>query len=646
MSILKLYLCSICSCFICAVGQRAQIYGPASHASYNRFPAKSYIHPSPPAASYSSLGHSKLVGGRHHTPTHHVHSPPPPKPEPVPPQTTPPEKSCPNGFILSDNQNGCLKASRQIAEVICPEGCEPDHQSLQSHCLEETELTFACPPGFMSEAPSHSEFSHSHADKPKKKVFYNHDEPPDCVRIVQKPPVLRCDDPRMTLVGEECVVRDAVDPELDCGPDMHLSGDICVRKEAIPAQQKCPSGYASENSSVRKLGIGIKQAIRGDKRKKNGGGLTENIIDFDDSIRCVSQRTQEASSSCPRGHRLEKDAYCVLEIIEAVEMRCMEPGFSYDIMTKRCAKEVLSHPDQACKIGYMMEGGECVKTDEENPIPNCRDGFRFDVSEGQCIKVLREPPRMTCESRDFHYDGLRCVKKDKRIPTAKCKRGHLDGDVCVEAIEGHARQACPEGLQLDTILQKCIGTRTKPVEYKCPVGTELINEKECLIIDSVAPMLNCPESYFLIGDSCEKESVTQPSMTCRTPYQLLGGECLAEKASRATLACEPGLELYDGLCSTTDYARGTMNCPPGFSVYKDTCVKQKTMPAESMCPPGFVFDGLQCVGQEEVPLILHCPEGFELSPTDDMCIELPVAVRTEGLNLQKKKIGRKHSSLP
>lgn len=574
-----------------------------SHGPFAQYPHMSHV-PISKKELYPmhSQGHSQQIG--------FVSSPPQLPSNNVELNVAEPHVQCPKTYHYSKAGQTCSKPLILTPEVICPKECEPDLKNLSCHCMEEAELQTQCPQGYHSNSLLQNP-DPLLSDKLKRRDAYTEQE---CTKSIHKMPHLMCTDSRLTLVGDKCVGRKLSPPDYVCEGSSKRSGDVCVARKSIIPEKRCPVGFSAEHEHGEFRRLGLKDTLRGDKKKKSHAFVEPEIIhmEMDQSLTCVAKRTEKAYGSCPRGYRLNDGKFCLQEVIEPVDVSCAQAGYTFDYSTKQCRKQIIDTPNIICPNGYNLQGDSCVRLTNAPPVPHCRDGFRFDVSEGSCLKVLREPPRMVCEDPDYYYNGESCIKNDNKPSNRRCKKGRLNGDVCVDVVTGPTIETCPSSLTLDPTLRKCIGSRTENIHYECPHGSNLVNGNQCLIVEIGSVDQTCPDSFILVGNQCEKEVVTQASMKCPEPYVLVGPDCMKEVVEEPNVNCENDFQFDGTYCVLSNSVPSETICPSGFTHYKSKCVRQQSIPAESMCPQGFTLKGNLCSGIDEIPPKLACSSGFDL----------------------------------
>ncbi|PFH34445.1 hypothetical protein BESB_064760 [Besnoitia besnoiti] len=262
----------------------------------------------------------------------------------------------------------------------------------------------------------------------------------------------------------------------------------------------------------------------------------------------------------------------------------------YDLVFNQCQKKVLRQPMPSCPYGsYMNEDGRCISVDSIPAERTCPAGYqpyekgclRRDLlqavpfcptpgfqlfqrgPESDCVKLVEQPPLLTCREGLLEEGGL-CVVRTAEEPVAVCPAGFSPSEttaLCERLSVVDPIPFCEEGWDLaaepESGLMSCVATRKPPPVSVCPDESFVLEKDACVRDTAAAPVPRCAPGfvYNRWDGMCRRVMAHQAIPVCREGWKFI------RETGKCTLEEEPTYLCPDGDAEAAGEIRG-VHSPP------------------------------------------------------------------------------------
>ncbi|KAH7647926.1 hypothetical protein FG379_000988 [Cryptosporidium bovis] len=241
-----------------------------------------------------------------------------------------------NGWVFDEGLNLCVHNEYATVNYECPINSQKIGNG-KCRVLETESTDVECPPEFHYEGDG------------------------ICVNRMQTDPQINCPNGSSATPQGTCMRIELILPKPLCPDGLKpsltvMDGQIplCIGREIVPKQEKCPLNYELVTTS------------------ETG------------SRRCRTYTKTEPMIACANGF-MEDEQGCVQTITSSPRLLCPE---DYILQYSRCIKQVEDMPNKMCPAGFeLIDEDQCGQTVYSKPIPNCPDEYMYDNIVKRCFKV-------------------------------------------------------------------------------------------------------------------------------------------------------------------------------------------------------------------------------------------------------------------
>eukprot|EP00920_Eleutheroschizon_duboscqi_P015048 GHVT01034879.1.p1 GENE.GHVT01034879.1~~GHVT01034879.1.p1 ORF type:complete len:387 (+),score=19.09 GHVT01034879.1:2060-3220(+) len=346
------------------------------------------------------------------------------------------------------------------------------------------------------------------------------------------------------LVNGECVGQRMQPTIIECPKGFKRSGLNCIRNEKHKAEHGCPDGYRIRHD----------RCISQKSFPASEICSSENFRLQDGS--CFSVELSPPALECPKGYKIYSDPNGGAD--RCTKYKAVDPQQVCDRGKfdgkKYCLVEEMAVANPNCPKGYTIEAdGNCVSTDEEDPVVECSHAG-WDALDGRCVHKTISKPSVVCPNGSVQARG-KCERFDVVAVNRECHNGILRDGFCVSEIVEPPNVSCPKFYHAQDNM--CIRRITHKASFTCPPGSQS-KGRLCHSVEVVDP--SCP------GGNCQSVEVAPARMRCAKGFTMnTAGKCIREVIEDMVVVCPHGSTLNKkSMCEKHIPIPAILQCPPTF----------------------------------------------------------------------------------
>ncbi|OII75747.1 hypothetical protein cand_029920 [Cryptosporidium andersoni] len=561
--------------------------------------------------------------------------------------------NCPPGTEYDSYSHMCIENIHSDPIFICPKGTILDES--ESLCIGYSQNILVCPPGYDElEGNICAHLVAAQRSCPEGLNFTNN----YCEETIINKADLICPDGGK-LKDSVCIYSNIQEPE-KCPPGSFDSGNNCLISE--PPIRYCIEGYEVD-PRTEKCKISSKRPADTFCEQPAFMNMNGNCVWTEISPRvCPPEYVEDhknphfckkeisATLECPEGYQLISKK-CIREILSDKVLACPD-GYQISEADEQCHK--IGKNDPICPTGFLDGGDECFRT--LKPKSQCKNSLAREQKSGDCIKIDVSEPSLKCPVGTTIRNS-ECILM-KQLPLQyTCPIGKRVGDSCFEEVILDAQYSCPNGSELNAA-KRC----QKLVEYDCS-EVSVVNglchgnlnlqhgilsydkvptsstcsqvvrtPKTCIRTEAFQPQISCPEGSITMGKHCIKKKYYPMQKECSDPSRKID-ECYSEEILQKIPTCPDGSSTTsDGKCALVHREPPSLACLEEYQMDGGICIQKvpklcpengcyvhDTIQPIQECPIGYEDIDGSCIFRSSIEPIFHCKVGVLTNPTRGIC---------------------------